>query len=58
MVCVQNWLFFHVFFLASLDQGNVFYDILERKNIFLGYKNKKLKKSKNFDFSKGVNPWF
>ena len=38
--------------------GNVFYDILERKNAFLGYKNKKSKKSKNWHFSKGVNPWF
>ena len=36
----------------------MFYDILERKNAFLGYKNNKLKKSKNWDFSKGVNPWF
>ena len=37
---------------------NVFYDILDRKNSFLGYKNKKIKKSKNWHFSKGVNPWF
>ena len=36
----------------------MFYDILERKNAFLGYKNKKFKNSKNGDFSKGVNPWF
>ena len=36
----------------------MFYDILERKNAFLGYKNNKLKKSNNWDFSKGVNPWF
>ena len=36
----------------------MFYDILERKNAFLGYKNKKFKKSKNWHFSKGVNPWF
>ena len=28
--------------------------ILDRKNAFLGYKNKKFKKSKNGDFSKGV----
>ena len=28
------------------------------KNAFLDYKNKKFKKSKNWDFSKGVNPWF
>ena len=36
----------------------MFWDIIEQKNAFLGYKNKKLKKSKNWDFSKGVNPWF
>ena len=37
---------------------NVFYDILERKSPFVGYKNKKLKKSKNSQFSKGVNLLF
>ena len=57
MVLVKNWPFFNVFFLASLGQENVFYDILERKNAFLGYKNNKVKKSKKWDFSKGVNPW-
>ena len=36
----------------------MFYDILERKNRFLRYKNKKLKKSKKWDFSKGVSPGF
>ena len=35
------------FFLAKIGQENVFYDILERKNAFLGQKNKKFKKSKN-----------
>ena len=49
---------FPFFFLGNIDQENVFYDILERKNAFLGYKNNKFKKSKNWDFSKGVNPWF
>ena len=40
--------FFHLFFfLGNIGQEKVFYDILERKNAFLGYKNKKLKKSKN-----------
>ena len=38
---------FHPFFLGTLSQENVFYDILERKNAFLGYKNKKFKKLKN-----------
>ena len=36
----------------------MFYDILEGRNAFLDYKNKKFKKSKNWDFSKGVSPWF
>ena len=36
----------------------MFYDILERRNGFLGSKNSKLKKWKNWDFCKGVNPWF
>ena len=58
MVLVQKWPFFQVFFLGNIGQENVFYDILERKNAFLGYKNKKLKQSKNWHFSKGVNPRF
>ena len=47
MVLVKNWPFFHPFLLDNIGQENVFYDILERKNAFLGYKNNKLKKSKN-----------
>ena len=58
MVLVQKWPFFQLLFLADIAQENVLYDILERKNAFLGYKNKKFKKWKNWHFSKGVNPWF
>ena len=58
MVLVQNWPFFHLLFLNNIGKENVFYDILERKNAFLGYKNKKLKNWKNCHFSKGVSPWF
>ena len=47
-----------MFFLGNIVQVNVFYDILERKNAFLGSKNKKFKKSKNWHFCKGVNPLF
>ena len=36
-----------VFFFFNIGQGNVFYDTVERENAFLGYKNKKFKKSKN-----------
>ena len=58
MILVQKLPFFQVFFLVNICEENVFDDILERKNAFLGYKNKKFKKSKNWHFSKGVNPWF
>ena len=34
------------------------YDILDDRNAFLDYKNTKLKKFKNWDFSKVVSPWF
>ena len=32
--------FCNPFFLGNIGKENVFYDILERKNAFLGYKNK------------------
>ena len=51
MVLVQKWPLSQLFFLGDIEQENVFYDILERKNAFLGYKNKKSKKSQNWDFS-------
>ena len=44
MVSVQKWPFFHIFFFFGIiDQENVFYDILQRKITFLGYKNIKFK---------------
>ena len=55
---VQKWTFFQLFFEGNIGQENVFYDIVERKIAFLGYKNKKFKKSKKRQFSKGVNRWF
>ena len=54
----KNGQFFNFFFLSNIGQENFLYDILERKNAFLVYKNKKIKKSKNWHFSKGFNPWF
>ena len=39
--------FFQLSFKGNIGQENVFYDILERKNASLGYKNKKFKKSKD-----------
>ena len=54
MVFVKNWPFFHFILLGIVGQENIFYDILERKDSFLCYINKKFKKSKNWRFSEGV----
>ena len=40
---------FSNFFLGNIGQENVFYDIQERKNTFLRYKNKKNSKSRKID---------
>ena len=58
MVLVQKWPFFQLLFLGNIGQEIVFYDIVERKDSFLGYKNKKFKKSKHGHCSKRINPWF
>ena len=51
--------FFSTFsFLGNVGEENVFNNILERKNAFLGYKIKKFKKSKNWHFSKGLKQYF
>ena len=52
MVLVQKWTFFEPFFLGNLGKENAFYDILELKIAFVGYKNKKFKKSKKKTFFK------
>ena len=57
MVLFNKWPFFQLF-LSNISQENVFYDDLERKNAFLGYKNKKFKRSKNRHFSKGLTHGF
>ena len=38
------------FFLGNIGEENVFNDILERKNAFLSYNNKKFKNSKKLTF--------
>ena len=54
----KNGHFSNILFSVNIGQENVSYDILERKNAFLGYRNKKFMKSKNWHFFKGVNPCF
>ena len=55
MVFVKNLQFFHAFIFHKISQQIVFDVILESKKCFKTIiKNRKLKKSKNQDFSKGV----
>ena len=49
---------FPIFFLGNIGQKNVFDDILKRKNAFLGYENKKFRKSIIWHSFKLVNRWF
>ena len=48
---------FAIFLSDNIGQENVFYDILERKNAFLGYK-KEVKKVEKLTFFQRGNPWF
>ena len=57
MVLVKTLKIFHLSILAKRAENNTFHDILEGKNVYLDNKNKKLKKSKNYNFSKGDSPW-
>ena len=41
---------FPTFFLSNMEQENVFYDILERKNSFLGYKKQEVQKVEKLTF--------
>ena len=58
MVLVRKLPYFQLFFLGNIGQENVFHDILERKNAFPCYKNKKIKKSKKWLFLKGLTHGF
>ena len=58
MVLIKNVKFSPVLIFRKVSQKNVFDNILQNKKSFKDYKNDKLKKTKNWDFSKGVSPWF
>ena len=54
---IGNFSMFLLFFV-KIRQESVFKDILGRKKAFSDCKIRKLKKSKNRDFSNGDSPWF
>ena len=58
MILVKKWPFFHVFFLGNIGHENLFYNILERKNVFLAYKKRSSKSRKIEIFAKGLTHSF
>ena len=59
MVLIKNLKFFHLFIFGKMRKENVLDNIPERKKkAVLYYKKQKVKKSKNWHFSKGLTPWF
>ena len=59
MVLFKHWKCFHLLFILGKLSLKPFFTILyKEKKTFLDYKHKKLKKSKNWKFSKGFSPWF
>ena len=54
MVFVQNFPFFQFSCLESTAKENAFYDLLEQKNVFLGYKKGRWKSPKIDIFPKGL----
>ena len=49
---------FPTFFFRNIGQENVFYDNVERKNAFLGYKSRSSKSRKMDIFPKGLTHGF
>ena len=47
MLLVKNFKFCHLYISGKVGQEYPVHDILERKNAFSDYKNKKLKRTKN-----------
>ena len=58
MVLVQKSPFLQLSFLGNFSQENVFNDILERVNAFLGFKKKSSKSRKIDIFPKGLTHGF
>ena len=58
MVLVKIFKFFLSLFFVNLGLNILFDFVAEKKQGFVDYKNDIRKTSKNWHFSKGVNPWF
>ena len=58
MILVEKLKFFHLLFLSKIDREKLFADVLDKKDGIKDYKNECLRKTQNWNFSKGVSPSF
>ena len=58
MVLVQKWPFSQLFFLGTIGQESVFYDILNEKTLFQALKTRSSKSRKSDIFPKGLTHSF
>ena len=55
MILVKKLKFFHLVCLSKIDREKVFADVLDKKEDFKDYKNNCVRKTSNYNFSKGVS---
>ena len=58
MILLKKLKFFHLLYLSKIDRETVFADVLDKKEAFKDYRNNSLRKTQNWNFSKGVSPSF
>ena len=58
MILVKKLKFFHLLCLSKIDREKLFPDVLDETQGFKDYKNNCLRKTQNYNFSKGVSPSF
>ena len=58
MNLVEKLKFFHLLCLLKIDREKLFADVLDKKEAFKDYKNNCVRKTQNWNFSKGVSPSF
>ena len=54
MIFVKKLKFFHVLSLSKIDREKLFSDVLGKKEAIKDYKNDRLRKTQNSNFSKGL----
>ena len=58
MIVVKKLDFFRLLSLLKIDREKVFGNVLDKKEAFKDYKNKCLRKTQNWNYSKGVSSSF